>query len=63
VRYNENGPAEDDARRQEASDQVWLGDRSRTIGYDVDWKYRDKSGTFAWTSRPASACRSRMARS
>jgi uncharacterized protein YcfJ len=34
------------------SDQVWLGDRSRIIGYDVDWRYRDKTGTVRLDEKP-----------
>ena len=39
------------------SDQIRLGERERVIGYDVDWQYRDQSGTVRLDQRPGERLR------
>jgi uncharacterized protein YcfJ len=52
VRYDQNGVLKTMRVSKKPSDQVWLGDRSRIIGYDVDWRYRDKQGTVRLDHKP-----------
>lgn len=41
------------------SDQIWLGERDRVIGYDVAWRYRDRTGTVRTSYKPGERLRMR----
>lgn len=52
VSYEQDGRVQSRRVSKKPSDQIWLGDRDRIIGYDVDWRWRDKSGTVRLDQKP-----------
>jgi uncharacterized protein YcfJ len=52
VSYEQDGRVQSRRVSKKPSDQIWLGDRDKVIGYDVDWRWRDKSGTVRLDHKP-----------
>ena len=44
VSYSRDGQFMSKRVSEKPGDQVLLGERHKVIGYDVDWRYRDRSG-------------------
>jgi uncharacterized protein YcfJ len=52
VSYELDGRVQSRRMSKKPSDQIWLGDRDKVIGYDVDWRWRDRSGTVRLDHKP-----------
>ena len=52
VSYQLDGRVQSKRMSDKPSDQIWLGDRDKIIGYDVDWRWRDRSGTVRLDHEP-----------
>jgi len=52
VSYQKDGQVLSKRMSEKPSDQIWLGDREKVIGYDVGWRYRDRSGTVRLDQKP-----------
>ena len=52
VRYQLDGQVFSQRVGSPPSDQIWLGERDRIIGYDVDWRYQGNTGTIRLDQKP-----------
>ena len=52
VQYELDGRVLSQRVSKKPSDQIWLGERDKVIGYDVEWRYRDQSGTVRMDAMP-----------
>lgn len=52
VSYTLDGRVQSRRMSKKPADPIWLGTRDKVIGYDVDWRWRDRSGTVRLDHKP-----------